>query len=158
MERQLTASRAAIRRASRELLALLIERRALAGLFWLFAPEVSLTEEELLPKGREAGELSQVLQTAVWALDGIVEWDTKSVESKVRMVADYWGWPVRDVTVPLTVALTGSRVGPPLFETLILLGVDIVRMRLLKGIDTLGGLSKKKAKKLEKEWGKFNLH
>jgi len=74
------------------------------------------------------------------------------------MVADYWGWPVRDVTVPLTVALTGSRVGPPLFETLILLGVDIVRMRLLRGIDTLGGLSKKKAKKLEKEWGKFDLH
>ncbi|MEE3234893.1 MAG: glutamate--tRNA ligase [Candidatus Latescibacterota bacterium] len=125
---------------------------------FFFARDVSPTEEELLPKGREAGELSQMFQTAVWALDGTVEWGTESVESKVRIVADYWGWPVRDVTVPLTVALTGSRVGPPLFETVILLGIDIVRMRLLKGIETLGGLSKKKAKKLEKEWKKSDLY
>ena len=124
---------------------------------FFFAREVSVTEEELLPKGREMAEVSQMLQTAIWALDLIVEWDAESIESKVRMIADFWQWPIRDVTVPLTVALTGSRVGPPLFETIMLMRIDIVRMRLLKGIEQLGGLSKKKAKKLEKDWKNSNI-
>lgn len=124
---------------------------------FFFAREVGATEEELLPKGRETAQVSQMLQTAIWALDLVVEWDTESIESKVRVIADYWQWPIRDVTVPLTVALTGSRVGPPLFETIMLMKIDIVRMRLLKGIEQLGGLSKKKAKKLEKDWKNSNI-
>ena len=59
---------------------------------------------------------------------------------------------MRDVTVPLTAALVGSRVGPPLFDTVLLLGQDTVRMRLLQAMNALGGLSKKKAAKLEKAW------
>jgi len=124
---------------------------------FLFAREVNPTEEELLPKGREIAQVSQMLQTAIWAIDIVAEWDAESIESKVRVIADYWQWPIRDVTVPLTVALTGSRVGPPLFETITLMGIDIVRMRLLKGIEQLGGLSKKKTKKLEKDWKNSNI-
>jgi hypothetical protein len=48
----------------------------------------------------------------------------------------------------------GQPVGPPLYESILLLDVDLTRMRLLEAIDTLGGLSKKKAKKLEKDWGR----
>ena len=121
---------------------------------FFFAREVNPLEQDLLPKNRETGEVSQMLQTAIWALDSTANWDAQGIECKVRFVADFWDWPVREVTVPLTVALTGSKVGPPLFETIILLGIDIVRMRLINGIEALGGLSKKKAKKLEKEWKK----
>jgi glutamyl-tRNA synthetase len=56
------------------------------------------------------------------------------------------------VTVPLIVALTGEKVGPPLFESVALLGQDMTRMRLIDAMNLLGGLSKKKAAKLEKEW------
>ena len=61
-------------------------------------------------------------------------------------------WPVRDVTVPLIVALTGERVGPPLFESAALLGPELTRMRLLDAMKALGGLSKKQASRLEKDW------
>ena len=71
-----------------------------------------------------------------------------------RGVAEYWQWPVRDITVPLTVAMVGTRVGPPLFEAVVLLGQDLMRMRLIQAMNALGGLSKKKAAKLEKEWKK----
>ena len=141
------------------IVSLLHERMETLGDFmpkaaFFFAREVNPSEQDLLPKNRETGEVSQMLQTAIWALDSTANWDAQGIESKVRFVADFWDWPVREVTVPLTVALTGSKVGPPLFETIILLGIDIVRMRLINGIEALGGLSKKKAKKLEKEWKK----
>ena len=67
-------------------------------------------------------------------------------------MAEYWDWPVRDVTVPLIAALTGEKVGPPLFESAALLGQDMTRMRILDAMKVLGGLSKKKAARLEKEW------
>ena len=47
----------------------------------------------------------------------------------------------------------GQPVGPPLYESIVLLDVDLTRMRLLAAIEVLGGISKKKAKKLEKDWG-----
>ena len=119
---------------------------------FLFARQVAPTAEDLIPKKREAAEVTRMLQTAVWALDEVVEWDKDSVEKAVRRVAAHWGWPVRDVTVPLIVALTGERVGPPLFESAALLGSELTRMRLLDAIKALGGLSKKQASRLEKDW------
>ena len=119
---------------------------------FLFARQVAPTAEDLIPKKREAAEVARMLQTAVWALDEVVEWDKDSVEKAVRRVAAHWGWPVRDVTVPLIVALTGERVGPPLFESAALLGSELTRMRLLDAIKALGGLSKKQASRLEKDW------
>ncbi len=121
-----------------------------AAFFW--AREVFPVADDLVPKKRTQEEVVEMLQTAIWTLDALLDWNREPIELAVRSIAEYWSWPVRDVTVPLTAALVGSRVGPPLFDTAHLLGQDIVRMRLLQAINALGGLSKKKAAKLEKEW------
>ena len=119
---------------------------------FFFARKVAPSAEDLVPKKREAEQVVPMLQTAVWALDGVLDWNKEGVEAALRGVAEYWDWPVRDVTVPLTVALTGQRVGPPLFDSAALLGQDMMRMRILDAMGVLGGLSKKKVTKLEKEW------
>ncbi len=119
---------------------------------FFLARQVEPSVEDLVPKKREASEVVPMLQTAIWALDEILTWDRDHVEAAMRSIAEYWQWPVRDVTVPITAALVGSRVGPPLFETVVVLGQDLTRMRLLQAINVLGGLSKKKRSKLEKEW------
>jgi glutamyl-tRNA synthetase len=121
---------------------------------FFLARQVEPPVEDLLPKNREANDVVQMLQTAIWALDKILDWNRDQVEAALRSIAEYWQWPVRDVTVPVTAALVGSRVGPPLFETVVVLGQDLTRMRLLQAINVLGGLSKKKMSKLEKEWKK----
>ena len=121
---------------------------------FFLAREVSPEVDDLVPKKRTADDAVQMLQTAIWTLDDVLEWDRVHVEQAVRSVAQYWEWPVRDVTVPLTAALAGSRVGPPLFDTVLLLGQDTVRMRLLQAMNALGGLSKKKSAKFEKAWRK----
>lgn len=119
---------------------------------FFFARQIAPKAEDLIPKKREAAEVARMLQTAVWALDEVEEWDKDGVEKAVRRVVAHWAWPVRDVTVPLIVALTGERVGPPLFESAVLLGSELTRMRLLDAMKALGGLSKKQASRLEKDW------
>ena len=140
-----------------QMLPLLQQRMETLGDFvpqvaFFFARKVAPNVEDLVPTKREADQVVAMLQTAVWALDGLLYWNKEGVEVALRGVAEYWNWPVREVTVPLTVALTGQRVGPPLFDSAALLGQDMMRMRILDAMAALGGLSKKKATKLEKEW------
>ncbi|MEE3259046.1 MAG: glutamate--tRNA ligase [Candidatus Latescibacterota bacterium] len=140
-----------------QMLPLLQQRMETLGDFmpqvaFFFARKVEPSAEDLVPKKREVEEVVPMLQTAVWALDGVLAWDKEGVEAALRGVAEYWDWPVRDVTVPLIAALTGEKVGSPLFESAALLGQDMTRMRILDAMKVLGGLSKKKAARLEKEW------
>ena len=121
---------------------------------FFFARKVEPQAEELVPKKREAADIVQMLQTAIWALEGALPWNKETVEAAIRRVAEYWEWPVRDVTVPMIIAVTGEKVGPPLFESVTLLEIDLTRMRLLDAMTVLGGLSKKKASKLDKEWNR----
>ncbi|NKB69411.1 MAG: glutamate--tRNA ligase [Candidatus Latescibacteria bacterium] len=119
---------------------------------FLLARQVQPKVEDLVPKKRQPEEVSPLLQTVIWALD---EGDggRDSVEAAIRQVAAFWDWPIRDVTGPLFAAIMGQRVGPPLFESLELLGGDMARVRIMAAMELLGGLSKKKTAKLEKEWG-----
>ena len=119
---------------------------------FFFARQVSPNPDDLVPKGREAADVVEVLQTAVWALEEAVPWDRDAVEAAIARVGAFWDWPVRDVTRPMFVALMGHPVGPPLYESAALLGTDVTRARLLSAVELLGGLGKKKAGKLEKRW------
>ena len=62
--------------------------------------------------------------------------------------------PIRDITAPLFAAIMAQKVGPPLFESIDLLGIDLTRARIMNAMDLLGSLSKKKMSKLEKAWAK----
>jgi glutamyl-tRNA synthetase len=121
---------------------------------FFFARQVEPAVEDLVPKDRPAPEVAQMLQTALWALEKALPWNRDTGEEAVRRVAAFWDWPIRDITVPLIAAIAGQKVGPPLFESIALLGLDLVRMRLLDAINLLGGLSKNKAADLEERWSK----
>lgn len=119
---------------------------------FFFTRDLSYEPEELVPKKHSPEEVVQILQTAIWSLDRIDDWNRAAIESALGEVAQFWQWSIRDVTAPLYVATMGQRVGPPLYESMELLKVDLVRVRLLDGIERLGGLSKKKTGQLEKRW------
>ena len=119
---------------------------------FFFARHVSPDAGDLVPKKRQAGEVAPVLQTAVWALEEIDAWGKDGVEGAIKRVSAFWDWPIRDVTAPMFAAVMGQKVGPPLYESITLLDVDVTRARLLSAIELLGGLSKKKSRSLEKDW------
>ena len=119
---------------------------------FFFSRRVEYEAEDLVPKKRDIAEVAPVLQTMLWALDKALPWNRDTVEAAVQQVSAFWEWPIRDLTGTLFVAVMGQRVGPPLYESVALLAVDMTRVRLLQAMEKLGGLSKKKSSKLQADW------
>jgi len=122
--------------------------------WFLFAREVDYSPDDLTPKKREKGEVLELLQTVLWVFDEDEGWEAGGIERMLHRVAEYWGWPIRDVTGVLFVAITGKPVAPPLYDSMALLGKDMCRVRILGAMSKLGGLSKNKTDALQSRWKK----
>jgi glutamyl-tRNA synthetase len=72
-----------------------------------------------------------VLDAVGETLRGISMWAASEIEGSVRDLAALRETSLRKLQAPVRMALTGQRVGPPLFEAIVLLGKDetIVRLR-----------------------------
>ena len=113
---------------------------------FFFAREVEPAAEDLVPKKREPAEAAQMLLTAVWALQEVSPWNVSGVEAAVQRVSSFWEWPVREVTRPMFAALMGGPVGPPLYESIVLLDIDLTRARLQAAVgDARGSLQEEGA-------------
>jgi glutamyl-tRNA synthetase len=72
-----------------------------------------------------------VVRAAHEALEALGEWTTESIESALRTaLVDDLGLKPRVAFGPVRVAVTGSRISPPLFESLELLGRETTLARL----------------------------
>jgi glutamyl-tRNA synthetase len=79
-----------------------------------------------------------VLDAALIALSGIDEFDTASIEASLReALVDGLGLKPRHAFGPVRVAVTGTTVSPPLFESIELLGRDTALRRLRSAIESL---------------------
>jgi len=76
----------------------------------------------LIPKKSDAATARRTLEAAAVALREPPEWEAPAIEARLRALAEELGIKVGDLFMPLRVAATGSRVSPPLFETLHALG------------------------------------
>ena len=64
-------------------------------------------------------------------LEALGEWSTESIEEALRAaLVEGLGLKPRVAFGPVRVAVTGSRISPPLFESLELLGRDVTLARL----------------------------
>jgi glutamyl-tRNA synthetase len=73
---------------------------------------------------------SEVLAAAAGALAGIDDWAKAGIESALRAMLEEQGLSASKGLQPLRVALTGSSVSPPLFESMEALGRDRTLARL----------------------------
>ena len=70
-----------------------------------------------------------------------------------REVAEIFGVNHKKAIMPLLFgSLMGKTQGPPLFDSVGILGKDRTRARLLKAMEFLGGISNKKMHLLKKAW------
>ncbi len=116
-----------------------------------FTAEVDSAADLLTLKGSTPGELAGVLQLAVWRLERLPGLTAAAAEAELRHLGDRLGIKLRDLTRPFYVAISGKPASTPLFQTLEILGPDLVRSRLRRAIEVLGGLSGKRIKELEKQ-------
>ena len=119
---------------------------------FFFSDEVDPDPELLLLKGMDGDGSREVLQMVVWELERLREFTAESVGRCLRDAAEVLDVKLRDLTAPLYVAISGSASSTPLFGSMEVLGPDVSRMRIRRAIIALGGMSNKKAKKLDKRY------
>ena len=77
------------------------------------------------------------LQGAVVAL-GTTEWTHEDVEAALRAMLEEKGLSARKGLQPLRVALTGSSVSPPLFESIVAVGRELALGRFEVALQRIG--------------------
>ncbi|UCF67982.1 MAG: glutamate--tRNA ligase [Acidobacteriota bacterium] len=119
---------------------------------FFLADEEPFDPTDLKLKGKTADELAALLQTVIWRLEQQRDFTPEALQQTFRELSDSLEIKLRDLTLPLYVALTGKTASTPLFQSMAILGSDIVRMRIARAVDALGGLSSKKLRELEKQY------
>ncbi len=98
---------------------------------FLFIDEGSFTRDPADVEKLLGDEGRQAVQAAHDALDGIHPWSTAEIQAALQAaLVDGLGLKPRNAFGPVRVAVTGSRVSPPLFESMELLGRDRSMARL----------------------------
>ncbi len=71
-----------------------------------------------------------VLDAALTRLTGVGDWSSNEIEASLRSMLEELGLNPRKGLQPLRVAITGSTVSPPLFESMAVLGREVTLRRL----------------------------
>ena len=94
----------------------------------------------------------KILQFSLWHLEALEAWNREFIESSLQGLAGQLDLKIRDFLFPLFLAISGKAVSTSVIESIDILKLDITRARLRAAIEMLGGISKKMAKNLEREY------
>ena len=105
---------------------------------FIFEEPPAPAPEDLLPKKADAAgtiEALHRLEALLPELDGAPD----AAEARLRALADELGLKLGDLLMPLRVAVTGSKVSPPLVQSIRVMGVQEARRRAARAIAILEG-------------------
>jgi len=92
------------------------------------------------------------LQFVLWRLEAQQDWSRDALFAALKALADAMGLKPKVLFAPLFVALSGEPVAYSIPDSMAILGPDLTRARLRNAIEACGGVSKKAAKRLEKDY------
>ena len=101
---------------------------------FFFMGSVPVDPAGLIPKGRTAAEVEEVLADALERIDKQFTWTHEPIEQLFRKMCDDKGWKPKDLFMPVRVAVTGKTATPPLFETMEVLGREMCRRRIREAL------------------------
>lgn len=120
---------------------------------FFFINHLPYKQELFASVGYPPDQMAMMLQAIIWHMDENENWGSTGISNASRDVAERFGVNHKKVIMPLLYgSITGKLQGPPLFDSVGLLGRDRTRARLLKTIEFLGGISSKKDGLLRKAW------
>jgi glutamyl-tRNA synthetase len=106
-------------------------------LAFLFSGRLVLHAGDLKSKKLDRSETQRALALALTELDALPSWSAFAIATVFERIAEALGKKVRDVARPFYVAITGSATSIPLYDSMELLGRDIVRERVRNALDVL---------------------
>ncbi|WP_280274736.1 glutamate--tRNA ligase [Nocardia wallacei] len=98
---------------------------------FLFVPEDEFAVDPAAAEKNLGPDAAPVVRAAIAALDGVSAWTAEELESALKTaLVDDLGLKPRKAFAPVRVAVTGSHISPPLYESLELLGREATMRRL----------------------------
>lgn len=91
---------------------------------FLFEEPAVPPAEEIIPKKLDAEKTRAVLEKAKTVLPSIANLDEHAASEVFRAEADAMGVKLGDFMMPMRMAITGSRISPPLVGSIQILGID----------------------------------
>jgi glutamyl-tRNA synthetase len=119
----------------RERLTVLSDCAAWTGFF--FKNVAVADASELVPKKGTPETARQILETLQGILPGLLEKPEAAIEEEFKKTAEALGVKLGDLLMPLRVALTGTKVSPPLVGSMRILGREKIQARLQAAIALL---------------------
>ena len=117
-----------------------------------FSEQPAITVDTFAHKQLDPEDMKVWLQYFLWSLEEVDNWNRDVIFARAKSLSGALELKVKDFLFPVFVAIAGTASSFSVVDSMELLGPDLARMRLRRAIEVLGGVSKKQAKKLEKEW------
>ena len=118
-----------------------------AGFYFQNLPELSA--EDFAHKTLTAEQIVDMLYLATWQLESLPEWREDNIYKVLKGLAAHFDVKLKDFMQPFFVAIAGSTASTPVMNSMYVIGADMTLARLRHACEILGGLGKKKLKKLE---------
>ncbi|MCK0744088.1 glutamate--tRNA ligase [Chromohalobacter nigrandesensis] len=122
----------------------------LAGHFFSGVPPLEASSFESVKLEHE--DLLKLLQFLIWRLEGVSSWHKEALLDEVKSLAEAFDMKMKAFLAPVFIAVTGSATSTSVLDAMAILGSDMTRARLRHATQVLGGVSKKQAKRFEKEY------
>ncbi|MCA2960262.1 MAG: glutamate--tRNA ligase [Silvanigrellales bacterium] len=110
-----------------------------AGFF--FSGDLTYDPASLELKGRTRAQTAEALAEAMEALEPVEEWSSANIQATFEAFLAKSGLKAKDVYMPFRIAVTGKKDSPPLFDSVEVLGKEIVRRRVRLCVQFLGTLA-----------------
>ncbi|QBS40504.1 glutamate--tRNA ligase [Nocardia sp. CS682] len=103
---------------------------------FLLAPAEQFAIDPAAGAKNLGADATPVLQAAITALEPLAQWSTSAIEEALKTaLIDELGLKPRKAFAPVRVAVTGSHISPPLYESLELLGREASLARLRSALE-----------------------
>jgi glutamyl-tRNA synthetase len=104
---------------------------------FMFSGRLALRVQDLQSKKLDDDQTRQAFTLALTELDALPAWNAFAIQTALEGIAQRLGKKMRDVARPFYVAVTGSPTSIPLYDSMEMLGRDIVRERLRGALELL---------------------
>lgn len=97
---------------------------------FFFSGALKYESLNILPNGKEQAQLCEAIKDLVEKMDELYDWDAAHIKELLDAHKGELGWKPKDYFMPVRMITTGRSDSPPLYETLEVLGREMVRFRL----------------------------
>ncbi len=107
---------------------------------FLFTDDIGYDSKLLIPKKSDRVSTAVALARARAVLAELEPFTGAAIQPALEGLAEQLGWSRRDLNGAIRIAITGRDVGPPLYESLEVLGKDKSLKRIEMAQDLLAGV------------------